>query len=199
MLAKLSVEESWVDTLTKAQFSLNNTYHKSIDTFPSLLLFGHEQHGFIDDNLRTYLQDCNNLINDRTQLRNIAITKNRELQEYNKQIYDKRHKKSHQYKIGDYVMIKNVITTPGTNTKLLPKYKGPYVIDSILDNDRYIIKHIEGFQINQKPFSGVFSPDRMKPWIKTPKPNSESDYDSNDECEKTNMVEVDHKVRMAEL
>lgn len=81
-------------------------------------------------------------------------------------------------------MIKNVITTRGTNTKLLPKYKGPYVIDSILDNDRYIFKHIEEFQINQKPFSGIFSPDRMKPWIKIPKPNSESDYDSNDECEK---------------
>lgn len=55
VLAKLSVEESWVDTLTKVQFSLNNTYYKSIDTSPSLLLFGHEQHGFVDDNLRTYL------------------------------------------------------------------------------------------------------------------------------------------------
>ncbi|KAL6419184.1 hypothetical protein ACFW04_014057 [Cataglyphis niger] len=41
VLAKLSVEDSWVNVLIKAQFSLNNTYHKSIDTSPSLFLFGY--------------------------------------------------------------------------------------------------------------------------------------------------------------
>lgn len=56
-------------------------------------------------------------------------------------------------------MIKNVITAPGINTKLLPKYKGTYVISSVLDNDRYVIKDIEGFQLSRKPFSGIFSPD----------------------------------------
>lgn len=29
-------------------------------------------------------------------------------------------------------MIKNVFTTPGVNQKLIPKYKGPYVVDSVL-------------------------------------------------------------------
>lgn len=198
ILAKLSVEDSWINVLPKTQFSLNNTYNKSIDTSPSSLLFGYEQRGFTDDNLRNYLQN-NNLSNNRSQLRDTAIIKNRESQEYNKLIYDKRHKKPHQYKIGDYVMIKNVITTPGLNTKLLPKYKGPYVVDTVLDNDRYIIKDIEGFQISQRPFSGVFSPDRMKPWIKLTKYESESDNDNNDESTKINMVEDDHRVRMADL
>lgn len=37
-------------------------------------------------------------------------------------------------------MVKNVITTPGINQKLTPKYKGPYVVESVLDRDRYVIK-----------------------------------------------------------
>lgn len=44
-------------------------------------------------------------------------------------LFNRKRKKPQEYKVGDY--IKNVITTPGIN-------KGPYVINKILDNDRYI-------------------------------------------------------------
>lgn len=59
---------------------------------------------------------------NRNNLREEAIIKNRAMQEYNKRIYDAKHKKPNVYNIGDYVMIKNVITTPGVNQKLVPKY-----------------------------------------------------------------------------
>lgn len=97
-------------------------------------------------------------------------------------------------------MIKNVITTPDLNTKLLPKYKGLYVVNTdVLDNARYIIKDyikVEGFQ---RPFFGIFSPDRMKPWIKLTKYESEFDNDNDDKSTKMNMIEDDYKVRMADL
>lgn len=88
-------------------------------------------------------------------------------------------------------MIRNVITTPGVNQKLLPKYKEPYIVNKVLDLDRYLVSDIEGFQLNQKPFSGIIAPDRMKPWIKPI--NNESEQDD------VQHGRDDHEVRMAEL
>lgn len=102
-----------------------------------------------------------------------------------------KNKKPHVYKTGDYVMIKNISTTPGTNKKLLPKYKGPYIVNKVLDLDRYLIGDIEGFQLNQKPFSGIVGPDRMKPWIK----HISFECDPND----NKYGRDDHNVRMTEL
>lgn len=65
----------------------------------------------------------------------------------NKINFDKKHKNPHVYKINDYVMITNVDTTAGTNKKLIPKYRGPYVISKVLPNDRYVVEDIPGFQI----------------------------------------------------
>lgn len=52
VLAKLSADGLWYDLLPKAQFVLNNTYYRSIDTSCSLLLLGCEQRRLID--LRNY-------------------------------------------------------------------------------------------------------------------------------------------------
>ena len=70
------------------------------------------------------------------------------------------------YNKGDLVMIYNNVVTPGINKKLLPKYKGPYVIKKVLPNDRYLIVDIPGFQLSQIPYNGVADPANMKPWIK---------------------------------
>ncbi|KYN00238.1 Pro-Pol polyprotein [Cyphomyrmex costatus] len=54
ILSKLSSEGKWTDFMAKSQFSVNNTTHKAIGTTSSLLLFGSDQYGFTDDNLREY-------------------------------------------------------------------------------------------------------------------------------------------------
>lgn len=197
ILSKLSVSESWDDVLSKAQFAINNSYHKAIDNTPSSLLFGCEQYGFSDDELREYFQSYENLDVNRIQMRERAVVKNRELQEYNKDIYDKKHKKSRVYKAGDYVMVRNVITTPGVNRKLLPKYKGPYVVKKTLDLDRYLVNDIDGFQLNQRPFSSIIGPDSMKPWIKDI--DSGSECELNDDDSNNDDGRDDHEVRIAEL
>nr|CAI5854752.1 unnamed protein product [Callosobruchus analis] len=57
-------------------------------------------------------------------------------------------------------------TTQSTgDKKLIPKYKGPYEITKVLDNDRYVVTDVENFQITQKPFEGICSPDNMKLWL----------------------------------
>lgn len=194
ILSKLSSEGKWIDFIGRSQFSLNNTLHKAIGTTPSLILFGSEQYGFTDDSLKEYFHAIQDSDIDRSVLREHAIVKTRAMQEYNKRIYDKRHKEPNVYKIGDFVMVKNVITTPGVNQKLAPKYKGPYIVDSVLDRDRYVIKDIQGFQITQRPFTGIFGPDRLKPWIKRIENPERSEHSSDDEDGRD-----DHNVRMPEL
>lgn len=62
------------------------------------------------------------------------------------------------YKPGQYVMIVNYNTTVGINKKLIPKYKGPYVIKKVLGNDRYVVTDIIGFQNSQIPYDGAIKP-----------------------------------------
>ena len=86
----------------------------------------------------------------------------------NKRYYDKKRKSANVYNVGDYVMIFNNDTTPGVNKKLLPMFKGPYVIvivKKMLDHDRYIVEDIDGFQVTQKPYSGTCAASQMKPYI----------------------------------
>ena len=63
------------------------------------------------------------------------------------------------------MVIKNVITTAGINKKLLPKFKGPYEIVEVLDNDRYLINDIPYMQITRLPYRGVRSAANMKKYI----------------------------------
>lgn len=67
--------------------------------------------------------------------------------------------------MGDYVMIKNVVTEAGVNQKFLPKFKGPYVVKSVLPNDRYCVTDSPDWQISQRPFKGILDPTRMRRWM----------------------------------
>jgi len=52
-------------------------------------------------------------------------------------------------------MIKNTYVSVGINKKLIPKFKGPYIIEKVLPNDRFIVKDIDGFQHTQVPYEEV--------------------------------------------
>lgn len=67
---------------------------------------------------------------------------------------------------GDYVVVRHLDTTVGSNKKLKPKYRGPYVIDKVLPHDRYVIKDIENCLITQIPYTGIIESNRLKHWIK---------------------------------
>lgn len=72
-----------------------------------------------------------------------------------KKRYNSKKKTSTQYKVGDYIMVKNFDSTGG----------GPYVIEKILKNDRFLIKDVEGFQLARNPYQGVWSSQNIKHWI----------------------------------
>lgn len=106
------------------------------------------------DQLRNESEDCEQ---ERHILRDRAQIVNRTLQEYNKQQYDKRHKKCTLYKSGDLVMIKVLQHKPGTNKKLAPKFKGPYQVKAVLNKNRYVIIDIPVYNLTQKPLNTIIS------------------------------------------
>ncbi|CAK9817732.1 Transposon Ty3-I Gag-Pol polyprotein [Anthophora plagiata] len=164
MLSKLSFTTgSWNEALSKVEYAINNTFNRSIGNTPCKLLFGVNQTGQVNDDLRVILEE--NDIRDLNAIRENAVAKIQTSNEYNKQYYNKRHKYPTRYSIGDYVVIKNVDVTPGINKKLLPKFRGPYQISKVLDKNRYVIRDLEGQQLTQLPFEGIYSPENMRLWI----------------------------------
>lgn len=150
--------QNWNDFLDQIQFCINNTFNRSIKNTPSKILFGLNQHGHSNDYLRLILEEEQNQEGENrnfNEIRNSAKEKICDIQLKNKLHYDKSHKPSKNYSVGEYIMIKNIDTTPGVCKKHIPKFKGPYEIKTVLPNDRYIVQDIPGFQVTQIPFNCI--------------------------------------------
>ncbi|CAK9814872.1 Transposon Tf2-9 polyprotein [Anthophora quadrimaculata] len=155
-----------IHVLDEIEYASNNTVNKSTGETPSRLLFGIDQRGQVNDEIKEYVNNVNSG-SDRnmTEIRSKASEKMIASQEYNKKYFDSRHKKPHEYKVGDYVMLRNFDNTRGVSRKLMPQFKGPYVILKELRNDRYVVGDIDGFQNSQKRYQGVWEPKNRRPWV----------------------------------
>lgn len=84
-------------------------------------------------------------------------------QRYNEERAALRRVSVKSFDVGDFMVVRNVDTTVGLNKKLLPKYKGPYVIHKVLPNDRYVVRDIENCQVTQIPYNGVIEACNIRP------------------------------------
>lgn len=125
-----------------------------------------DQRGAVADNLRLYLESIQGKERDLDTTRQQASVNILKAQDCANTYYDSKHKESRNYKVNDFVVISNVENLPGLNKKLIPEYKGPYRVDAVLENDRYAITDIEGFQVSNMPYKGVVAPCRMRHWSK---------------------------------
>lgn len=169
MMAKMcDAPSKWDRVLLGLEYSINNTICRATGETPARLLFGVEQRGSTGDVLRDLVRDRQDADEERdlSRLREDAAIAIKRDQEENAARYNLRRKPARKYKTGDYVDIRNVEATAGINRKLLPKFKGPYVVKKVLDNDRYVITDVDGFQLTQRPYTGVVAPDQMRPYLK---------------------------------
>ncbi|KYM96589.1 hypothetical protein ALC62_12748 [Cyphomyrmex costatus] len=158
----------------------------SIKNSPSMLLLGYEKTNqtdsplirFLNDVLKSTLSDQS--IEDlRDQKRDIAYQATDNLRNYNKSYYDKHHKTPSVYKPGDYVLVRDTSNKPEEERKFKTSYKGPYLggnstallVAKALNKNRYVIQDIPGFNVTQKPYNSILSPDRLTFWIKPLKDN----------------------------
>lgn len=178
---KKIVEEyhGWSLHLGTIQYIINNTYHSSLKATPSKLLLGYDQRNhrlqiilqmIIDADLVRKLNLLAKVDLNFEEVRNVnrqlALDATEKIKSYNKIYYDKIHKKPSQYHSGDFVLIRDSSIKSGKDKKLKPLYKGPYLIAKVLNNNRYVVKDIPGFNITSKPYNSILSPDRLKLWKK---------------------------------
>lgn len=173
MLSKLSepmAHADWVRQLSQVEYALNNTVHRSVKTAPSKLLFGVLQRGVNVDRLTEFLEDkdINSVVRDLEGARGDAAGAIQALQDYNSQKFGERNRPPRTFVVGDFVVIRNVDTTIGTNKKLIPKFKGPYVIHRVLPHGRYVVRDIDECQITQLPYNGIIEAKHMRGWIEPP-------------------------------
>lgn len=65
------------------------------------------------------------------------------------------------YQEGDLVSIRSVKQV-GIRGKLQPKFKGPYIIKKVLDRNRYVVSDLDGYQVSNRRFEGIFDPMNMR-------------------------------------
>ena len=131
------------------------------------MLFGEKQRGKVIDDLQESLESYtdNRPSITHEKIRKSAKIVQDKVQSYNKRYVNQKRQKTKKYEVGDYVMVKNCDCNVGVARKLIPKFKGPYMIFKVLKNDRIVQKDVEGFQQSQIPYLGVWAVGNLRPWF----------------------------------
>lgn len=85
-------------------------------------------------------------------------------QENNSKYFIDKNRPPKTFSEGEFIVLRHIDTTAGTNKKFNEKYRGPYVIHKVLQNDRYVIREIENCQITQLPYDGVVEACKIRKW-----------------------------------
>lgn len=165
ILSKICSNSDWDTKLGEVEFYINNTICRSTGVSPCKLLFGVEQRGIVNDNIKEFFDANNDETRNLDSIREKAAAKTEAVQNKNKAYYDGRHKPPNKYNMDDLVMVTNFDTTPGINKKLLPKFRGPYRVSQVLPNDRYQIEDVDNWQVTQRAYRGIHAPAQLRPYI----------------------------------
>jgi len=124
MLSKIVNKEEgkqWYKLLYEVEYAINNSKNRSTGETPSKLLFGIDQRGRINDEIKEYINaNINVKPRNLDEIRNKAAEKVTAVQKYNEKYFNKRHKEPNNYKEGDYIMLRNFDSTAEMSKKLIP-------------------------------------------------------------------------------
>ncbi|KAJ8937455.1 hypothetical protein NQ314_011844 [Rhamnusium bicolor] len=160
----MDIKNDWDQKLFDVQWSLNTTVHRVIKCTPFELVFRHRGIGLHDNPLTMEIRELNQnrvSLTDDNKIEKVAdlLESNRAKQaEY----YNKHRAQAVKFLLGDLVMVENRIPSTGDSRKLEPKYRGPYEVTRVLDNDRYIVEDILGEQQSERLYKGILSHERLK-------------------------------------
>lgn len=144
MLSKLSIGNpgSWYKHIGRVQQIINNSEPRSTKVAPFKILTGSDMRCRDDLNLKEIMQQAliDELDEERDLLRKQARDNIKNLQEENKQAFDKKRKKEKTYNINDLVAIKR--TQYGVGLKLKGKYLGPYKVVRVKNHGRYEVEKV---------------------------------------------------------
>ena len=173
---------NWDKRIQQIQFALNDAENKTTRKTPHQLLFGYHPRNALQNQVALAVSKLN-YPEDIEDLRTEAVQRIAEQQLKDKRNFDQKHKRPRIYNVDDLVLVKRELGATGQSRKLLPKYKGPYVVTRVLGNDRYVINDVPGAQRTSRPFNAVFCSGLMKPWCTNLEEDSQDTSSSSDEEE----------------
>ncbi|KAJ2943625.1 hypothetical protein O0L34_g16737 [Tuta absoluta] len=128
---ELGNDKSWQDALGEVQLALNCTKNRTTQASPLELLIGK-----VARPLDLMADDVETPVNI-SELRTEAARNIEKCAQYNKQRFDRNKAKLNKFSVGEFVLIEN---EERNQTKLDPKFKGPFQIIEVLDGDRYLLQ-----------------------------------------------------------
>lgn len=153
-------DDQWDENVANIQVGINSTVNKAIGVSPSEALMGFR----VRVNSAMEINELTPV--DVTKIRHDILTKVQSDQQKQKQYFDTKRFAAPIYKIGDLVMLKITSTSAtGNSQKLVAKWRGPFRVSRVLENDRYEVRDIKGMQRSQIPYCGIAGIENMKPWI----------------------------------
>lgn len=163
--SSIESEEDWEKALPKVQFAMNNVVNSSTNKTASELLMSYRPRSEADAKLTNVIQPNRPVVTDLNIIREDVRKRTRQEQEKQCRRFNKRRGTPHFYKVGDLIAVIKQKTGEGSK-KLLPWYKGPFVITKILPNDRYAIEDMKGaVRSYRTPHKSIEAVDHMKPWV----------------------------------
>ena len=123
----------WQDAIGEIQLALNCTTNRVTNSSPLQLLIGRTARPYdllLPDNIEEKEVDI-------SDVRQQAVQNIENKAQYDKERFDRNKAKVVRFNLGDFILRKN---EERNQTKLEPKFKGPFVITEILEGDRYIKK-----------------------------------------------------------
>lgn len=159
-------ENIWDECVTEIQWGLNNTLNKGTGKTPVQALFGVSLTGTSQSLLQSQVEiDVERGSSEELNSIRQEITEHVQIdQQKQKKRFDKKRKVV-KYNVGELVRVEREIQSSGKSRKLVPKLRGPYRITEVLDNDRYRIQDTPLSKKGNKSFSGIFSVDKIHPWL----------------------------------
>lgn len=108
--------------------------------------------------------EADNVVGDSNELRQRAMSTITARQQVQKNYFDEKRRKLTEYQVGDMVLVERDLTAMGHSRKLESRFKGPFVVMKILDNDRYELQEVPGTKGSRRMAITVYSVDRIKRW-----------------------------------
>lgn len=164
LTAAESSERSWQDALPDVQLALNSSFNRVTQSSPLELLIGK-----VSRPVAVMLADDIEHDVDMDQARSTAVTNMRKMSDYDKTRFDQTKAKIVPFCVGDFVLLKN---EERNQIKLDPKYKGPFKVIEVLDNNRYTLKALSSRRTYK------YAHDRLR---KMPSNDIETDDDNDND------------------
>jgi len=136
--------KSWQDSLEDVQLALNCSQNRSTKYSPLELLLGK-----VGRPAGLMTAGVNENVVDLEYARSSAIRNMGQTAAYDKQRFDKTKTQPAKFSVGEFVLLQN---EERNQTKLDPKYRGPFEVIEVLDNDRYTLKSLKGNRVYKYAF-----------------------------------------------